>query len=251
MSVLECETMIANFKLLSLSILAGSLLSSVAYGTTVGAGTFNLSGTAIGTTTGIDFYLHSPGDQQGSINLPTSGVFMDLMPTTVETIHNLTSANGVTPGTPFNFVNWIQLTDGIDLDATSIPIPSFPVCTTASPETTGYQCLVNGLSPVVLTKTNDGVAARINIYGNAHYDGQSTETPFIALFTSPTTDFATIADFETYFDANHAIPALSYSASFTTPSAVPEPAALSMTCVGLIGFGLMRRRKKVSPKTTA
>jgi len=239
--------MTVKFKLLSLSVLAACSISSSAFGATVGAGTFNLSGTAIGTTTGIDFYLHTSGDQEGSINLPTSGAFAGLAPTTVEIIQNLSAAPGpnqVIPGQPIDFVNWVQLTDGINLDLTSIPIPSFPVCTTASPETTGYQCLVNGQSPVVLTKTDTGVAARINVTGDAHFAGQTTETAFNGLFTSPTTDFATIAAFETYFNANKAIPALSYSASFTTVSAVPEPETFGLAGLCLLAFGLLRRRTR-------
>jgi hypothetical protein len=235
-----------NLKLLGLSLLAGALTSTSALAATVGAGTFNLSGTAVGTTGGIDFYLTSPGDQMGSINLPTSGVFADLAPTTVEMIQNLTSGNGVTPGTTFDFMNWIQLTDGINLDATNIPIPSFPVCTGG--EAIGTSCLVNAASPVILTQTDTGVAARINIFGDAHYAGQTTETPFTGLFTSPTTNFNTITDFESYFNTHGALPALSYSASFTTPavSAVPEPAAFGLAGLGLLGVGLLRRRKKIS-----
>lgn len=231
-----------SFKLASMAIFAGTLLSTTAFCTTVGAGTFNISGTAVGATTGIDFYLMAPGDQEASINLPTSGVFSDLAPTTIETIQNLTTGNGVTPGTPFNFTNWIQLTDGINLDATNIPLPSFPVCSSSGSEPVGYQCVVNAASPVILTQTATGVAARVNVLGEAHYAGDPALTPFTGLFTSPTTNFATIADFESYFDAHHAIPAISYSASFTT-TATPEPAAIWLASAGLLGVGLLKRRK--------
>lgn len=231
-----------RFKSLLLPLIAGIAISSTAFGATVGAGTFNLSGTAVGTTTGIQFYLSAPGDMMASVNLPTSGVFAGLAPTTHETIQDLTSGNGVTPGTPFNFSNWIQLTDGINLDATNIPIPAFPVCPSTGSDPVGFQCLVNSMSPVILTQTATGVAARFNVYGNAHFVGDSTMTPFTGLFTSPTTSFATIAGFESYFNMNHAIPAVSYSASFTT-SAVPEPAAMFLTCASLLGFGLMRKKR--------
>ena len=230
------------FNLAGLAIFAGTLLSTSAFGTTVGAGSFNLSGTAVGATDGINFYLIAPGDQKASANLPVSGVFSDLLPTSVQTIQNLTSANGVTPGTSFNFANWIQLSDGINLDATSIPIPSFPVCSATASEAVGYECLVNAASPVVLTQTVTGVAARLNVLGEAHYVGDPTLTPFTALFTSPTTNFATIAAFETYFNTNHMIPAVSYSASFNTV-VTPEPAAIFMASAGLIALGLLRRRK--------
>ena len=127
--------------LLRLPVLAGFLMSIPAFGTVVGAGTFNLSGTAVGTTTGISFYFAAPGDNTGTINLPTSGVFASLAPGTHETILAL-SAPQVIPGTSFDFENWITLTDGINLDATSIPIPIFPVCPSSGAQAIGFQCIV-------------------------------------------------------------------------------------------------------------
>ena len=235
--------------LAGLVLLAGTVAASSAFATTVGAGSFSLSGTAVGSATGINFYLITPGDQKASVNLPTTGIFAPpsptaLLPTTVETIRNLDG--GVTPGTPFNFTNWIQLTDGINLDATSIPIPSFPVCPATGAQANGFQCRPDAASPVVLTQTVTGVQARLGVMGNAHFVSDPTLTPYTALFTAPSTPYATIADFETAFNANGgSIPAVSYSASFDTmPSAgVPEPAALWLASAGLVGFGLIRRRK--------
>jgi hypothetical protein len=236
-----------NLKLLSLSLFAGTFMSMTGFGATVGAGTFSLSGSATGAIGGIDFYLIVSGDQLGSINLPTTGVFSDLAPTTKETIQNLTSANGVTPGTPFDFHNWVQLTDGINLDATSIPIPLFPVCPASGSVAIGYECLVNAHSPVVLTQTASGVTTALSIFGEAHYAGQTTYTPFNATFNSPTSDMAydaTIAAFTTYFDTHGEIPGVNYSASFTTvPVATPEPAAFWMASVGLLCFGLFRGKR--------
>ena len=205
----------------------------------VGPGTFDLSGTAVGTITGISFYYSAPGDQTAAVILPTSGAFSSLTAGNQVVIQNL-SAPAVIPGTSFDFMNWIQLTDGINLDLTSIPIPSFPVCMASSPETTGYECIVNANSPVVLTKTATGVAAAVSLSGYAHFAGNGTDlTPFIGLLTAPSTAFPTIAAFENYYTTNGAIPAVSYSASFTT---VPEPGALAVVGLGLVGISLRRRR---------
>ncbi len=224
-----------------MSLLAGTAISVSANAAAVGGGTFNLSGTTIGTTGGVSFYLSAPGDNKASVNLPTLGAFSDLMPTTVETINALTTANGVTPGTPFDFVNWIVLSDGINLDATNIPIPSFPVCPASGPEAVGFQCLVNALSPVVLTQTATGVSARLGVFGNAHFAASATETAFTGLLNAPSTNFASIADFETYFNAHGMLPAVSYSASFTT---VPEPAALWLMGLAVSGFGIWRVKRQ-------
>ncbi len=234
-----------NFKSLGLAVLASTLISTSAFGAAVGTGSFGLSGTATGAADGIDFYLHTPGDQTGSINLPTTGVFANLAPTTVETVQNLTSGNGVTPGTSFDFQNWIQLSNGIDLDATSIPIPVFPVCPASGMEAIGFECLVNSHSPVVLTQNVTGVSARINVLGNAHWAGDMTLTPFTGLFNAPSTSFQTIAEFETYFDMHGTIPEVNYAANFsTTPT--PEPTVLLLTSAGFLGFGLLARRKRTS-----
>lgn len=237
-----------NLRSLGLAVLASTLISTSAFGAAVGAGTFGLSGTAIGTSTGIDFFLSAQGDQLGSINLPTTGVFASLAPTTQQTIQDLTATNGVIPGTSFNFQNWVQLTDGIDLNATSIPIPVFPVCSASGTEAVGYECLVNAHSPVVLTQTITGVSARINVMGEAHYGSDpATLTPFVAEFNAPTTPFATIASFQTYFDTNGTIPEVNYAASFTT-TPTPEPTVLLLTSAGFLGFGLLARKKRTSAK---
>jgi hypothetical protein len=209
---------------------------------TVGAGTFNLGGTAVGTTLGINFYFSSPGDQTASILLPTTGAFASLTPGTQVVIQNL-AAPTVIPGGSFDFMNWIQLSNNINLDLDSLPIPVFPICSSNSPETVGYQCLVNASSPVVLTKTVNGVAARVNLSGEAHFAGNTTDfTPYQGLLTAPSTSFTTIADFESYYSTFGAIPAISYSASFTT-TAVPEPTALALAGIGFLGVGVLIRRR--------
>lgn len=223
-----------------LSLLAGTVISVSANAAAVGGGTFNLTGTTIGTLGGVSFFYTSQGDNMGAVVQPTLGVFSDLVTGSMQTIMPLTTANGVTPGTPFNFQNWIQLTDGINLDATSIPIPNFPVCPTSGSVGVGFQCLVNAQSPVVLTQGGAGVGARLSVYGNAHYAGSTTYTPFTGLLTSPSTNFNTIADFETYFNAHGGLPAVSYSASFST---VPEPASIWLMGLAFAGFGLWRVKR--------
>ena len=205
-------------------------------------GTFNLAGTAVGTTGGVTFYLTASGDNTALDVMPTTGSFTDITPGTPETIRPLTSANGVTPGTPFNFANWISLSDGIDLSATFIPIPSFPVCSATGTEAIGYECIVNAASPVVLTQNDNGVSARLNVDGQAYYAASPTSAvSYVALFTAPTTGYSTIAAFETYYDANNGIPPVSYSGSLTV---TPEPETFALLGGGLlILVGACRRFK--------
>jgi hypothetical protein len=233
---------VKKLRLLSIPFLAGTLLCATASASYVGAGTFNLTGTAVGATGGVNFYYATPGDQQAASVQPSLGVFSTLAPGTIETIQNLTAANGVIPGTSFDFQNWIQLTDGIDLDVTSIPLSSYGVCPSSGVVANGYSCVANPASPIILTQGASGVSALLSLYGWAHYAGSTDYTSFYGLLQAPSTNFATIASFETYFDTYGTIPAVSYSASFTTVS--PEPAAFWLACAGLLGFGVLGKRKR-------
>jgi hypothetical protein len=243
---------ILNLKRGAFGIIAGALmLSGAASAATVGAGTFYLAGTAMGSAGGVDFYFLAPGDTTAIVTGPQSGFFGTggggaLTAGTTQTIMPLTSANGVTPGSSFDFVDFVSLSNGVDLDVTSIPIPSLGVCPSSGSVAIGGSCLVNAASPVVLTQTATGVSASLDIYGEAHYAGQTTYTPYTGAFTAPSTNFATVAAFQQYFDANGGdIPGVGYSASFTTvaSSAVPEPGTLAIVALGLIGCGFYRRKK--------
>lgn len=232
-----------RFKFFSLALLAGSLTSTSAFAVTVGSGMFNLGGTVQGAANGLNFFLSvpSPADQKALVLLPTQGAFSDLASTTVESVKNLTTANGVVPGTSFNFVNWITLTDGINLDATAIPIPVLPACS-GDLITTG--CLVAPTSPVVLKVTNNVVTAGLLVDGVAHFAGQTDLTPFVGTFTSTNTGYSSITAFETAFFGAGVTP-IAYQANFitTAPITTPEPAAILLASCGLVGLGLLRRRK--------
>jgi hypothetical protein len=86
------------------------------------------------------------------------------------------------------------------------------------------------------------------LFGEAHYAGDTTDlTAYSGLLTAPSTSFSTISDFESYYSTNGAIPAISYSASFTTT--VPEPGALALSGLGLLGMGLLLKRKRARRDT--
>jgi len=190
----------------------------------------------------LTFFLNSSGDQTGIVFHPTLGVFAGLAPGTQETINDLTAANGVSPGTPFDFVNWIVLTNGINLDATNIPIDSaVAVCSGTTFDVAGDQCRPNAASPVILTQGTNGVSARLEVNGWAHFAGSTAETPFEGLFNAPATRFATISSLVSAYQANGGIPDVSYTAQFTT-TAVPEPTPLFLAGAALVGLGVFRKK---------
>jgi hypothetical protein len=237
----------------AVSLLLFGTLASVTASAAPITGNFYLSGSAMGTTSGIQLFLNTPGDTNAIVIKPESGTFNDLTVGSIQHIGNLTFPP-VVPGAPFTDPNWIQLTDGIDLDLSSttahpvpIPIPSgLSVCPSTGSVSVGFSCLVNATSPVILTQLIDGVSAKLTVYGQAHTGLTGTDfVDFTGAFSAPSTGFSTIAAFQDYYDANHAIPVVGYSADFTmgaAPTTVPEPQTLALIAGGLlVGFGMRKK----------
>jgi len=218
----------------------------------VGAGSFNLSGTAMGASTGLNFYLNGPGDQLGVTVNPATGAFSGLSAGTQETVRNLTVGNGVIPGTNFNFQNWVQLSDGINLDATQIAInTSIPVCSGSAFDNplAPLACRPTATSPIVLLQKGDqagnpnGVTASLIINGFAHFVGDTDLTPFIGTLNAADSDFTTVSSLVTAYNANGGVPAVGYQASFTTSAAVPEPMTMAFLGLGLLAIGAFRKTR--------
>jgi hypothetical protein len=238
----------------SAPVLLGALLfiCGSAFATPVGAGSFNITGTVMGSTTGLDFFFSAPGDQKGAITLPVTGAFSGLTAGSQQTVQNLTAGNGVIPGTNFNFQNWIQLTNGINLNATQIPInASIPVCTGTAFDNplNPMPCRPTATSPVVLLQKAsqagdpNGVTASLVINGSAHFAGDSDLTPFIGTFNAADSDFTTVSALVSAYNANGGVPEVSYQASFTTTTVIPEPMTMAFLGLGLLAVGAYGRTR--------
>jgi len=237
-----------NLRQNAAALLGALLFSGLAVATPVGAGSFNLAGTVMGTTSGLNFYLNTFGDEKGVSVNPSLGAFSGLSAATVETVRDLTVANGVTPPN-FNFPNWIQLSNGINLNATQIAInTAIPVCagTAFDNPLAALGCRPNATSPVVFLQKGDqagnpnGVSASLIINGFAHFAGDMDLTPFIGTLNAADSDFTTVSALVAAFNANGGVPAVGYQASFTT-MAVPEPMTMAFLGLGLLGIGIFRR----------
>jgi len=242
-----------NLRQNAAALLGALLFSGLAFATPVGSGSFNLAGTVMGSTSGLNFYLNTFGDQKAVTVNPSVGAFAGLSAATVETVQNLTVGNGVTPPN-FNFPNWIQLTDGINLNATQIAInTTIPVCagTAFDNPAAALGCRPNATSPVVLLQKGDqvgnpnGVSASLIINGFAHFAGDTDLTPFIGTLNAADSDFTTVSALVAAYNANGGVPAVGYQASFTT-LAVPEPMTMAFLGLGLLGIGIFRRTRSNS-----
>ena len=229
-------------------LLAGSLILSGALSAATISGVFNLTGNVQVTATEDVFGNMVIGDNQALTQLQLTGSFSGLTPGNAATIGNLVGPNNtppgpVTPGTPFSLPNWIVLPDGINLDATSLPLPSNPVCGGAVTD----NCVAFAGSPIVLStqQGGGGTLATFSIFGNAHFAGAiATSGTFAGVFSSQfpgETPLQVIASFGTTGSITD-----SYSAAFVvTPSTspVPEPASMALFGAGLLALGFFGKKK--------
>jgi hypothetical protein len=148
------------------------------------------------------------------------------------TIKNLTAGGGVVDmfmtftGTPLDFV-----LDGLGPGSTT-------ACTSSS---TG-SCSIAG-SPFILTNLGSNTGVSLSAFGTAS-DGTTPTSTWSGAFTTQIAG-QTLAQVLATIEAGGTIES-THSASFTVTSGstVPEPATLSMMGLGLLGLGVIGRRKR-------
>jgi len=219
--------------------LAGALalLSGSAFATPIGTGEANTGGTVLVNSSGITFTsFTAPGPNTGSYS-GTTGV----------TQGNLIGVPTLSPG----IVGWATFTTPsglIKFDLQTINAGfGTGSCVGPTSDVVGNSCTPSPLSGITLTQTaTNAVSISFSGKGIAYMtDSTGGSSPTVVSFTSQNNVPGTISGILAEV-ASGAGFTDSVSATYdsTGPATVPEPATLSMMGIGLLGFGLIGRRKR-------
>lgn len=167
-------------------------------------------------------YAPAPGYGTFEVSLVNSGVFSSAGVTTGEfgTIQSLNEPPGAVT-LPSAFMTFDTGGSNLQLWATNIP--------------------AGDVGPFVLTDTPDGAVASFNVDGYIWDTNTGSKVDTFTGTFSATFDGQTVADLFTNLPID-----TPFSATFTAttiPTSTPEPASMLMMGVGLLGVGLVSRRK--------
>jgi hypothetical protein len=216
------------------------LISGSAFATPIGSGESNTAGTVNVSSSGISFSGFAP-------TLPlVTGQTGSYAGTTSVTQNSLLGAPTLSP----NLTGWSTFTGTaggpiiFDLQTLNAGFGTAAGCTSNA---IGSTCTPSADSGVTLTQiAANQVSISLSGLGIAYTGGSgSGSTATVVTFTSqnnlPGTITQILAEVNTTAGFTDSVSATYTS---TASSAVPEPAALSMMGLGLLGLGLIRRRKK-------
>jgi hypothetical protein len=171
-------------------------------------------------------YTPAPGYGTFEVSLVNAGVFSSAGVTTGEfgTIQSLNEPPNTTLTLPGPFMTFDTTGKNLQLWATFIPLGNFDT------------------TPFTLTNTPDGAVASFDVDGYIWDTNTSSKVDTFTGTFSATFDGQTVADLFTNLPIDTPFSA-TFTATIIPPSHVPEPASMLLMGVGLLGVGLVSRRK--------
>lgn len=223
----------------SLLAIPALLLTGTAQATSV-TGQANIAGNVDVSGTSIAFnptFTNTVGaTETGSFSGLTGG-----------TIGSLT--NGPTTGDVFvpNFINFsLGVATPVSFDLTYIA-PGVGTAAGCSSSALGAACTPTGSPFTLFQLTSSTVLASLNLNGNAYTGSAATgSSPTVGIFSTQDVVYGTIPAVVAALQNGGTLTGITYSASFTASPTVPEPASMLLMGMGLLGAGLVARRKSRS-----
>jgi hypothetical protein len=215
------------------------LISGSAFATAIGTGESNTAGTVTVNSSGITFSGFIP---TAPLALDQTGSYAG---TTSVTQGSLTGTPTLSP----NIVGWATFTGAaggpIIFDLQTID-PGFGTLAGCSSDALGSECTPSATSGITLVQSAVGANPSVSITfvgtGIAYTGTSASSSPTVVSFTSQNNVPGTITGILAEV-ANGGFTD-SVSATYDSTSTVPEPATLSMMGLGLVGLGVIGRRKR-------
>ena len=209
------------------------LISGSAFATAIGSGEANTGGTVLVNSSGIFFSnFTAPG--------PNTGAYGS---TTAVTQGDLIGAPTLTP----NLTNWATFTtpSGTIMFDLQTLNPGYGTALACTSNAIGSTCTPSPTSGITLTQVSaNQVSITLTGSGIAYTGASGTgSTSTVVSFSSQNNLPGTITEILAAVLSGQGFQD-SVSATYTSTSAVPEPMTLSMMGIGLLGLGLISRRRK-------
>jgi PEP-CTERM motif len=225
-----------------LGVLSFAALST-AYATPI-SGTVNTTGVASVNLTSINFLSGTFVPNLFLVSVPTTGSFVGLAGTTgtiANLTNNLTNTGPQPVGVPFTDPSWMVFSSASPLIAFDLNFINAGTDGTAgcSSSAIGALCTPFSFSPFNLQNTSLGTSVAFSLSGNARNVSTGELSPFIGNFTTQISG-QTIPQILATINSGGTI-TNSYSANFI--ATIPEPGTISLLGAGLIGLGLLQRRR--------
>lgn len=150
---------------------------------------------------------------------------------------------------PTSVMNFVKFTDGVaqpitfDLTYIAPGVGTMAGCGSSAP---GTACTPTGSPFTIYQLTSNTVVVGLQLNGNSYIGSPATGTsPTTSIFSTQIVADGTIPQVLALLNSpGGSITGITYSASFTASSPVPEPASLLLMGLGFVSAGVVARRKK-------